>query len=79
MHDASSTNALDEACRVLVLGAHPDDAEFFAGGLLHEHKKQGAQIQLVSVTNGQSGHHEMSSDALVARRKIEAHEAGSVL
>ncbi|RLS74076.1 MAG: PIG-L family deacetylase [Planctomycetota bacterium] len=79
MHDASSTNALDEACRVLVLGAHPDDAEFFAGGLLHEHRKHGAKIQLVSVTNGQSGHHEMSSDALVARRRIEAREAGSVL
>lgn len=70
---------MDRASRVLVLGAHPDDAEFFAGGLLHEHKKRGSEIQLVSVTNGQSGHHEMSSDALVARRRAEAQQAGSVL
>lgn len=69
----------NEPCRVLVFGAHPDDAEFFAGGLLHAHAKQGSVIRLVSVTNGQSGHHEVSSDALVLRRREEARRAGAVL
>ena len=67
------------APRVLVLGAHPDDAEFFAGGLLHAHRNQGATLRIISVTNGQSGHHEMPSDALVARRRTEAARSGSLL
>ncbi|MFN9346988.1 MAG: PIG-L deacetylase family protein [Planctomycetota bacterium] len=79
MPDHSNASSSQSPCRILVLGAHPDDAEFFAGGLLHEHKKQGSQIRLISVTNGQSGHHQESSDALVARRRIEAQESGKVL
>jgi len=65
--------------RVLVLGAHPDDAEFFAGGLLQAHHHQGATLRIISVTNGQSGHHEMTSDALVARRRTEAARSGSFI
>lgn len=79
MPDHSIASSSKSPCRILVLGAHPDDAEFFAGGLLHEHKKQGSQIRLISVTNGQSGHHHESSDTLVARRRIEAQESGKVL
>lgn len=71
--------ANETTTRILVLGAHPDDAEFFAGGLLAEHHDLGAVIRLVSVTNGQSGHHAMASDALVARRRREAAAAGSVI
>jgi len=66
-------------CRVLVFGAHPDDAEFFAGGFLCEHKHRGSEIRLVSVTNGQSGHHETSSEVLVAQRREEARQSGQVL
>jgi LmbE family N-acetylglucosaminyl deacetylase len=65
--------------RILVLGAHPDDAEFFAGGLLSAHADAGSVISLVSVTNGQSGHHQLSSDALVARRRREAAASGALL
>jgi len=65
--------------RVLVLGAHPDDAEFFAGGFLAAHSQNGSQIRIVSVTNGQSGHHAMPSPALVERRRVEAANAGAVL
>jgi len=66
-------------CRVLVFGAHPDDAEFFAGGFLHAHATQGSIIRLISVTNGQSGHHSISSDSLVQQRRAEARAAASVL
>lgn len=71
--------ANETTTRILALGAHPDDAEFFAGGLLAEHHDRGAVIRMVSVTNGQSGHHAMASDALVARRRREAAAAGSVI
>ena len=66
-------------CKVLVFGAHPDDAEFFAGGFLCQHKQQGSLLRLVSVTNGQSGHHEIPSDALVIQRREEARQSGLIL
>jgi len=79
MNDSDRIPEKVGACRVLVLGAHPDDAEFFAGGLLHEHRCKGSHVRLISVTNGQSGHHEQSSDSLVARRRLEAQESGRLL
>jgi LmbE family N-acetylglucosaminyl deacetylase len=65
--------------RVLVLGAHPDDAEFFAGGLLASHYRLGSTIRLISVTNGQSGHHSVPSHELIVRRRAEAAAAGRVI
>ena len=58
--------------RVLVLGAHPDDAEFFAGGLLASHYRIGSTMRLISVTNGQSGHQSVPSHELIVRRRAEA-------
>jgi len=65
--------------RVLVLGAHPDDAEFFAGGLLAAHHHVGSTIRLVSVTNGQSGHQSIESYELILRRRAEAASAGRIV
>ena len=65
--------------RVLVLGAHPDDAEFFAGGLLASHQQAGSTLRLVSVTNGQSGHQSIPSHELVLRRRAEAAKAGALI
>ena len=66
-------------CRVLVLGAHPDDAEIHAGGLLVRHARSGATIRAVSVTDGRSGHHEIPPSDLVTIRREEAREAGLVI
>ncbi len=41
--------------RVLALYAHPDDAEFFAGGTLARWASEGASITLVLVTSGDKG------------------------
>jgi N-acetylglucosamine malate deacetylase 1 len=65
--------------RVLVLGAHPDDAEFFAGGLLARHFQAGSTLRLISVTNGQSGHQSTPSPDLVMQRRSEAALAGKVI
>ena len=65
--------------RVLGLCAHPDDAEFFAGGLLASHQLAGSTIRLVSITNGQSGHQSIPSHELIVRRRAEAAKAGRVI
>ena len=63
-------------CRVLVLGAHPDDAEVSAGGLVVRHCLAGSSVRIISVTDGRSGHHEIPPESLVDVRRQEARAAG---
>lgn len=63
--------------RVLVLGAHPDDAEIFAGGLLVRHCNLGNSVKVVSVTDGRSGHHAVPPEQLISVRRSEAQAAGA--
>ncbi len=65
--------------RLLVLGAHPDDAEFHAGGLIAAYCDKGYPVKIVSVTNGGSGHHACEPQELVARRRAEAAEVGRLV
>ena len=65
--------------RLLVLGAHPDDAEFHAGGLVATYRRLGYPVKLVSVTDGSSGHHERRPDELRELRAAEAAAAGAVV
>lgn len=64
------------SCRVLVLGAHPDDAEVFAGGLVVRHCRAGSQVKIISVTDGRSGHHIDPPERVVERRRAEARRSG---
>lgn len=64
------------AVRVLVFGAHPDDAEVYAPGLLIRHTRMGHQVKIISVTDGRSGHHEIPPAELVRVRRAEAQQAG---
>jgi len=65
--------------KLLVLGAHPDDAEFHAGGLAALYRREGHQVRFVSVTNGEAGHHESSGPELARRRRLEAAAAAEVI
>jgi LmbE family N-acetylglucosaminyl deacetylase len=65
--------------RLLVIGAHPDDAEYKAGGLAALYRGLGHDVYFVSMTNGASGHHLVSGPELVARRRAEAAAAADVL
>jgi LmbE family N-acetylglucosaminyl deacetylase len=65
--------------RILVLGAHPDDADYKAGGTAALWRKLGHEVKLVSVTNGGAGHQILRGEALVARRRAEAQAAGAVI
>ena len=67
--------------RVLVVTAHPDDCEWFAGGTLARMAQEGAQISLVICTEGDKGSYDPQSDpaALAVRRKHEQRAAADVL
>jgi N-acetylglucosamine malate deacetylase 1 len=65
--------------RLLILGAHPDDAEFHAGGLAARYRKSGHTVKMVSLTDGSAGHHEKPRGELAAIRRAEAAAAGRVI
>lgn len=65
--------------RLLILGAHPDDAEYHAGGLAAIYRAAGHAVRFVSVTNGESGHHQVSGEPLVTIRRAEARAAAEVI
>jgi len=65
--------------RILVIGAHPDDCEYKAGGLAALYRQGGHEVCYVSVTNGQSGHQTRYGPPLAAERRAEAAAAGRVL
>lgn len=62
----------DGKLRIIVFGAHPDDAEYKAGGSAALWAAQGHHVKLVSVTNGDIGHWAMAGGALAQRRTAES-------
>jgi LmbE family N-acetylglucosaminyl deacetylase len=69
----------EQPLRLLILGAHPDDSEYHAGGLAAIYRRQGHVVKMVSVTNGGAGHHEKPPDEVARIRRREAAAAGRVL
>jgi LmbE family N-acetylglucosaminyl deacetylase len=69
----------DGKLRIIVFGAHPDDAEFKAGGTAILWAKQGHHVKLVSVTNGDIGHWQMAGGPLAQRRTAETAKADKIL
>lgn len=65
--------------RILVLGAHPDDADLKAGGCASLWCRGGHRVKLVSVTDGGAGHQTLRRPALSDRRRAEAKAAGAVI
>ena len=64
--------------RVMIIGAHPDDAEK-AGGTAAKYTALGYEVLLVSMTNGDAGHYKMGGGVLAQRRMEEARRAGEVI
>jgi len=65
--------------RILIIGAHPDDADLSAGGSAILWSRVGHRVRIVSLTNGDAGHFEMARPALAARRLREAKASGERL
>jgi LmbE family N-acetylglucosaminyl deacetylase len=65
--------------RVLVVGAHPDDADIKAGGTAAKWCALGHTVKLVSLTDGSAGHQTLRGPELARRRRAEAQAAAAVI
>src|SRR5262245_31610505 len=65
--------------RLLIIGAHPDDADFHAGGTAALYRAAGHVVKMVSMTNGDAGHQTLRGQPLAQRRRAEAAAAGAVI
>lgn len=75
----ASRDSVSDTLRMLILGAHPDDAEFHAGGLAAIYRYFGHEVKIVSVTDGRAGHHKVFGPELVKRRREEAAASAAVI
>jgi len=65
--------------RVLAIGAHPDDLEILCGGTLARFRKQGDDVVMCHVANGNLGHTEIPRAELREIRREEARRAAAVI
>lgn len=57
--------------KLLIFGAHPDDAELNAGGLMKRYRDRGWPVKVISATNGESGHQSRHGPELAQCRDAE--------
>lgn len=69
----------EKPLRILVIGAHPDDCEVTCGGTAALYRQAGHIVKFVSLTNGESGHHKIFGEELIAIRRAEAQAAADVI
>ncbi len=69
---AALAQSEDGKLRIVVFGAHPDDAEYKTGGTAVKWARLGHHVKLVSVTNGDIGHWREAGGPLALRRATEA-------
>jgi LmbE family N-acetylglucosaminyl deacetylase len=67
--------------RVLGVGAHPDDLEWYTGGTIAQLARAGAEIVFVVCTDGDKGSYAPNAHArqLAARRRVEQRNAADTL
>jgi LmbE family N-acetylglucosaminyl deacetylase len=66
----------DGKLRIIIFGAHPDDAEYRGAGVAMKWAKLGHHVKLVSATNGDIGHWQSAGGPLAQRRLKEVQEVG---
>jgi len=67
--------------KILVITAHPDDAELLFGGTIHKYSKNGHDVDILIVTNGESWNKIgiLDREKIIRLRKKEAKKAGKIL
>ncbi len=65
--------------RLLIFGAHPDDAEYHAAGLASVYREGGHSVRMISMTDGSAGHHRLLRDEVAAMRRKEAAASAAVI
>jgi N-acetylglucosamine malate deacetylase 1 len=74
---AAAVQAPDDGkLRIIIFGAHPDDAEYRGAGVAMKWARAGHHVKLVSTTNGDIGHWQSAGGPLAQRRKTEVLEVG---
>lgn len=68
----------DQPLRIMAFGAHPDDCDLRCGGMALKYRALGHRVKFVSVTNGDTGHHQMGGGPLARRRYAEAQAAARI-
>ena len=76
---APAPAASDGKLRIIVFGAHPDDAEYRAAGVAMKWAMAGHHVKLVSATNGDIGHWESAGGPLALRRLKEVQAVAKAL
>ena len=61
--------------RVICFGPHPDDCDIRFGGTAAKYIAAGHAVKIVSLTNGDAGHHEQGGGVLAQRRRACASAA----
>ncbi len=64
--------------RLLMIGAHPDDCEIQTGGIAVKFRALGHAVKFVSLTNGDTGHYELSGAKLARIRRQEMADACAI-
>ena len=75
----STVYSQQEAPRIIVIGAHPDDPDSDAGGTAALFAQMGYAVKFLSVTNGDAGHQTMKGTELAKRRYAETQEVAKRL
>ena len=70
---------MKEEIRVIVIGAHPDEPDIYAGGTAALFAELGHRVKFLSLTDGCCGHYSMTRTELVKRRRQEAEDAAKRL
>jgi LmbE family N-acetylglucosaminyl deacetylase len=68
-----------KSLRVMVIFAHPDEGEIYAGGTTALYTQMGHEVKFLSLTNGDAGHYSMMPEDLASRRYKEAMHAKEIL
>ena len=72
---AASISRKPGPTRVMVIGAHPDDADIVCGCFSLKLIEKGYKVKFVSITDGRMGHHRLSPQETADTRRAETLEA----
>lgn len=65
--------------RILAIGAHPDDIEINCSGTMALYQKQGHEVFMIHVCNGDKGHFKIPPEEMGEIRKKETKNAGKLI
>ncbi len=65
--------------KILMIGAHQDDVEFRGSGLAAYYRRLGYDVRILSMTNGNGGHHILSPEETSATRYLESQRVAEIL